>query len=183
MLGFAAVGESRADEPPTSTEPMPSGISPDTANTPAAPVPETTPPEPGAVPDLQPRSMQPEAASCPPLSGQRVDRDLEPGKGRRIGGAMMIGLGIATLIPGAVMTAWSVDRDPTLQTSQSELDSILIGGATATAVGAASILAGIPVLVSGVRAGREARREGVVVAPSIQINGTRGATAKIGFRF
>jgi len=141
---------------------------------------DQTPPAPGTV---NPSVMSDGSnANCGPIGYTRTDRDYAPGRGQRITGGMLVGLGLLTLVPGAAMLGWSEHYDPAHDQPVDNLHQIKVAGAVATAMGAASVLIGIPVIAVGVHNGRKARSERVTLAPSLApSNG--GAQAAVGGTF
>src|SRR5437868_3860452 len=75
------------------------------------------------------------------------------------------------------------DEEPGHTTTVDHPNAIWIAGATATAVGGASFIAGIPMLAAGTRRGHEeARRSPLTWVPNLAV-GKQGAVASSSFRF
>jgi hypothetical protein len=138
------------------------------------------PPEPGEISAPVPEGGT--GPSCGPMGYARADRDLAPGRGKRVTGALFLSMGLLTVIPGASMLGWSQHEQNDPAYNANDLHSIKVGGAVATAVGAASILIGIPVLAVGAREGRRAREQRITLAPAVAPT-AGGATASLGGRF
>jgi hypothetical protein len=130
-----------------------------------------------------PGTVTPSPANCGPMSYNHANNDYQPGRGKRVTGGMFLGLGLATLIPGAILIAWSQTQDPTADRSQEDLDRIRNWSIAATAVGAASTIIGIPVLAVGVSKGNRERERRLTLLPSLAPTRSGGGIASLGGRF
>jgi hypothetical protein len=140
---------------------------------------DTKPPQPGVVTPIPDNNK----SACGPAGYARTDRDLAPGRGQRVAGGMLVGLGLATLVPGAAILGWEErSYDPIHDTRVDNINAIKTSSAVATALGGVSILVGIPVLVAGVRNGKKAAYERVTFMPSLAPT-IGGAQASLGGKF
>jgi len=141
---------------------------------------DQAPPTPGVVnPPLTSDAVNP---NCGPIGYSRTDRDYAPGRAQRVTGGMLLGLGLLTAVPGAAMLGWAQTYDPLNDRPVDNLRQIRNAGAVATAIGAASVVIGIPVLAVGVHKGHKARNERVTMVPSLAPT-LGGAQAGLGGTF
>jgi hypothetical protein len=144
------------------------------APAPLPPVPPPVPPPVIAPPPLvvvPPPAFAPE--QCPaPTSCDYLD-DLERrGRSKKIAGGLMIGIGMASLIGGAIAAGWAaVDHAAPASYGRYERDdAIIIGGAVASFLGGLTMLAGIPVTIVGSYQVGKARRLRATLAPVVGAN-------------
>jgi hypothetical protein len=150
-LGLVSTSVARAEDPaPVTTEEERTTVTTETAPPPGTVITPTAP-----------------ATNCGPMGYGKVDKDLNPGRSKRITGGMLVVLGIATLVPGAAMLGWSERHDPRTDQPVDDLRAIRISGAVATALGAASVLVGIPIVAKGYSEGKRERERRITLAPTL----------------
>lgn len=175
-LSLLSVNVARADEPP----PADDTTTTTTTTTTTSPTTTNPTPEPGTV---SPTYTAPQGAPCGPLSYSRTDKDYHPGRNLRIAGGLMIGLGLATAAVGAGVAAWGAAKDVGGDTTEHDKDVRVISGSVVAGIGGLSLIAGIPMVVEGVRQGRAAKERQFTLAPNFVVPKGGGAVAGLGGKF
>jgi hypothetical protein len=162
-LSLSTVGAAFADEPAAGDDPTPT---------------TTAAPTPG---EVSPPAAAPASTECGPLNYNRADKDQHPGRALRVTGGMFVGLGLATLIPGAAAVGWAEHDEHDPSHPSSTIDGVKAGGAAAIAVGSLSFIVGIPLIAKGVHDGKVARERppSVVSSNLAPTRGCGGALANL----